>query len=112
MVAISLFIELLRTRPRALFWAMVATQATLWTLVPALFFTAPPGQLPFTLAVGHEIHLGTAFGPPLAFWLGEIAFRLGGMFGVYLLSQLCIVMTFWAVLLLGRAIAGEVLAVT
>ena len=28
------------------------------------------------------------------------------MFGVYLLSQICIVVTFWAVLALGRAIVG------
>ena len=37
MVAISLFVELLRTRPRLLFWVMVATQAVLWTLVPRCF---------------------------------------------------------------------------
>jgi hypothetical protein len=111
MVAISLFVELLRTRPRTLFWVMAATQAVLWTLVPVLFFSAPPGNLPVTLAIGHEFQLGTEFGPPLAFWLAEIAFRLGGLFGVYLLSQICIVATYWVVLSLGRAIVGEVQAV-
>jgi hypothetical protein len=106
MVSISLFVELLRTRPLTLFWAMAALQAVLWTLVPALFYSAPPGQLPVVLAIGHEFQLGTEFGPPLAFWLAEIAYRGAGMFGVYLLSQICIVVTYWAVLSLGRAIVG------
>ena len=63
------------------------------------------------LAIGHEFQLGTDFGPPLAFWLAELAYRAAGMFGVYLLSQICIVVTFWAVLELGRAVVGEIHAV-
>jgi hypothetical protein len=78
----------------------------LWTLVPALFYAAPPGQLPLVLAIGHEFHFGTEFGPPLAFWLAEIAYRLAGITGVYFLSQLCIVLAFWAVFALGRAMVG------
>ena len=60
---------------------------------------APPGDLPAVLAVGHEFQLGTYLGPPLAFWLAEIAFDVAGgrMFGVYLLSQICVVVTYWAV---------------
>jgi hypothetical protein len=72
MVSMSLFIELLRTRPRTLFWTMAVLQGALWTLVPALFYAAPPGQLPLVLAIGHEFHVGTEFGPPLAFWVAEI----------------------------------------
>ena len=106
MQSISLFIELLRTRPRLLFWAMALLQAALWTLVPTLFYSAPPGELPMVLALGHEFQVGTDYGPPLAFWLAEYAYQAGGMAGVYLLSQLCIVTTFWAVMALGRAIVG------
>jgi hypothetical protein len=106
MHSMSLFVELLRTRPRMLFWTMAVLQAGLWTLVPALFFSAPPGQLPLVLAIGHEFQFGTEFGPPLAFWLAEIAYRLAGMTGVYFLSQICIVVTFGAVLALGRVIVG------
>jgi hypothetical protein len=106
MHSMSLFVELLRTRPRMLFWTMAVLQVVLWTLVPALFFAAPPGQLPLVLAIGHEFQFGTEFGPPLAFWLAEIAYRVAGMPGVYFLSQVCIVTTFWAVLALGRAIVG------
>ncbi len=111
MQSMSLFVELLRTRPRLLLWTMAALQAVLWTLVPALFYAAPPGQLPLVLAIGHEFQFGTEFGPPLAFWLAEIAYRLAGMTGVYFLSQICIVATFWAVFALGRAIVGPAHAV-
>src|SRR5262249_18336321 len=44
--------------------------------------------------------------PPLAYWLGEIAFRIAGLFGVYLLSQICVVVTYWCVFALGRALLG------
>ncbi|MBM3527177.1 MAG: glycosyltransferase family 39 protein [Alphaproteobacteria bacterium] len=107
MVSISLFVELLRIRPMALFWAMAGTHAVLWTLVPALVFSAPPGQLPEVLAIGHEFQLGTEFGPPGAFWLAEIVYRYLGLFGVYLLSQICVLVTFWAVLTLGLPIVGR-----
>jgi 4-amino-4-deoxy-L-arabinose transferase-like glycosyltransferase len=50
--------------------------------------------------------LGSYLGPPLAFWLGEIAFRFGGAFGLYALAQACIVVTYWAVFTLGRSIVG------
>ena len=106
MISTSLFIELLRTRPRLLFWAMAALQIVPWTLVPVLFYSSPPGQLPLVIAIGHEFQFGTEFGPPLAFWLAEIAYRIGGMFGVYLLSQICIVMTYATVFALGRLIVG------
>jgi hypothetical protein len=111
MVSISLFIELLRTRPRVLFWAMLALQVVPWTLIPMLFYAAPPGQLPLVLAIGHGFQFGTEYGPPLAFWVAELAFRVAGMFGVYLLSQLCIGITYFAVLALGRRIVGETHAV-
>jgi 4-amino-4-deoxy-L-arabinose transferase-like glycosyltransferase len=58
------------------------------------------------LAIGHEFVLGSYLGPPLAFWLGEIAFRIAGAFGVYALAQACIVLAYWAVFRLGCAIVG------
>jgi hypothetical protein len=60
------------------------------------------------LAVGHEFQLGTYLGPPLAFWLAEIVFGVTGrsLFAVYALSQACVVVTYWAVFRLGRAIVG------
>jgi hypothetical protein len=103
---VSLIIEFLRGRPRVVFWAAALSQAALWTLVPALFYSAPPGNTPMLLAIGHEFMLGSYLGPPLAFWLGEVAFRIGGAFGLYALAQACIVITYWAVFTLGRVIVG------
>lgn len=75
--------------------------------MPALFYTAPPGELPDVLAIGHEFLLGTYFGPPLGYWLAEGAYRASGLFGVFLLSQVCIVVTYWAVFALARSIVGD-----
>jgi 4-amino-4-deoxy-L-arabinose transferase-like glycosyltransferase len=58
------------------------------------------------LAIGHEFVLGSYLGPPLAFWFGEIAFRLAGSLGLYVLAQACIVIAYWAVFALGRGIVG------
>ena len=103
---VSLLIECLRGRPRFVFWTAALTQAALWAVLPAIFYSAPPGDVPLLLAIGHEYLLGSYQGPPLAFWLGETAFRAAGLFGVYLLAQACIVVTYWAVFMLGRAIVG------
>ena len=104
---VSIFIEGLRSRPQLMFWLATLLQAAIWWLVPSIFYAAPPGDLPMVLAVGHEFQLGTDLGPPLAFWLAEIAYLLTGIVGVYLLAQVCVVVTFWAVFQLGRAIVGE-----
>jgi len=108
MLYISLLVEALRARPAAMFWTATLSQALLWTLVPVIFYAAPPGDLPLVLAIGHHWPLGSALGPPLANWLGEIAFVLAGrrLTGVYLLSQGCVIVTFWAVFALGRSIVG------
>jgi hypothetical protein len=103
---VSLIIEFLRGRPAVVFWTAALTQAALWTLIPAAFYSAPPGDVPLVLAIGHEFMLGSYLGPPLAFWLGEIAYRIAGAFGLYALAQACIVTAFWAVFTLGRAIVG------
>jgi hypothetical protein len=103
---VSLLVEFLRGRPSVVFWTVALTQAALWTVIPALFYSAPPGEVPMLLAIGREFVLGSYLGPPLAFWLGEIAFALAGSFGVYALAQSCIVLTYWAVFTLGRGIVG------
>jgi hypothetical protein len=104
----SLVIELIRARPRLVVWIVVLFQAALWLFVPLLFYPSPPGDLATVLAYGREYQVGTDLGPPLAFWLADIAYRAAGnhMIGVYLLAQLCSVATFWAVYLLARAVVG------
>jgi 4-amino-4-deoxy-L-arabinose transferase-like glycosyltransferase len=107
MLYVSLYVEGLRSRPALVFWLAALAQAALWVLVPTLFYVAPPGELPEVLAVGHEFQLGSYLGPPLAFWVAEIAFRLAGLFGVYALSQICVVVTYWCVFALGSAMVGR-----
>jgi 4-amino-4-deoxy-L-arabinose transferase-like glycosyltransferase len=105
MLHVSLFVEFLRSRPQLTVWAMALLQALLWTLIPTFFYGSPPGQLPEAIAVGHELQLGSYLGPPLAYWLAAAAYTFG-KFGVYLLSQVCVVVTYWAVFQLGTAIVG------
>jgi len=71
-------------------------QAALWLILPLLLYRSPPGDLATVRAYGREYQVGTDLGPPLAFWLADIAFRAAGnhMFGVYLLAQLCSIATF------------------
>ncbi len=111
MFFVPLYIEVLRSRPLLLFWLAALTQAAVWVAVPMLFYAAPPGDLPQLLAIGHEFQLHAPVGPPLAYWVAEVAFRTAGLFGVYALSQLCVVVTYWCVFALGRAIVGPSQAV-
>src|SRR6478736_3152153 len=95
----SLIVELIRARPRLMVWVVVLFQAALWLVVPLLIYRSPPGDLATVLAFGREYRVGTALGPPLSFWLADIAYRLAGnhMFGVYLLAQLCSIAMFWTI---------------
>jgi hypothetical protein len=108
MLRVSLIVEALRARPALMVAVATLAQGALWTLVPALFYAAPPGEVPLVLAVGREWLTGSPYGPPLAFWLAEIAFDLAGgrVVGVYLLSQFCVVATYLAVFRLGRRVVG------
>src|SRR5271170_4728153 len=105
MLHTSIIVEMLRSQPRLTFWLAALIQTTLWWVFPSLFFSSPPGDLPIVLAVGHEFQLGSYFGPPLAFWLADIAVG-GGTPAVYLLAQACVLVAYWAVFTLGRAIVG------
>lgn len=106
MLYVSLIVEAVRGRPALMFWTAALSQALLWVLVPTVFYAAPPGNLAEALAVGHAFRLGSYLGPPLAFWIADLAFAAGGLFAVYLLAQACIVLAYWAVFALGRDIVG------
>lgn len=109
MPTVSLLIEILRTQPRLMFWLVTLGQALLWLAVPALFYAAPPGALADVLAIGREMNFASTFGFPLGYWLPELALRAAGghIIGVYLLAQICIVVTYWAIFQLGRRLVGE-----
>src|SRR6202048_5144677 len=104
----SLVVELIRARPRLGVWVVALLQAALCLTVALLLYRSPPGDLATVLAFGREYQVGTDLGPPLAFWLADIAFRAGGnhVFGVYLLAQICTVVTFLTFYQLARAIVG------
>ena len=104
----SLVVELIHARPRLVMWIVVLAQAALWLLVALLIYRSPPADLATVLAFGREYQVGTDMGPPLAFWLADIAFRAAGnhVFGVYLLAQACAVVTFWSFFKLARAVVG------
>jgi hypothetical protein len=106
MLHATIFVEFLRSRPHLTVWAMALLQGLLWTLIPTFFYAAPPGQLPESIAIGHELQFGSYLGPPLAQWLAGAAYTLG-KFWIYLLSQVCVVVTYWAVFQLGAAIVGQ-----
>ncbi len=106
MFYVPIYVEMLRSRPLLLFWAATLAQAATWIVVPMLFYAAPPGELAQLLSIGHEFRFDGAVGPPLAYWLAEIAFRGAGLFGVYALAQICVVTTYWCVFALGRAVVG------
>jgi 4-amino-4-deoxy-L-arabinose transferase-like glycosyltransferase len=111
MFYVPLYFEAIRSRPLLVFWLATLSQAAIWLLVPMIFYAAPPGDLAQVLAIGHEFQFDSDVGPPLAFWLAEIAFRIGGVFGVYLLAQLCVIGTYWCVFRLGTALVGATQAV-
>ena len=111
MFYVPLYVEGLRSRPVLVFWLATLAQAALWLLVPVLFYAAPPSALAQVLAIGHGLRLDGDFGPPLAYWLAEIAFRAAGLPGVYALSQICLIVTYWCVFALGRAMVGATHAV-
>jgi hypothetical protein len=106
MFYVPLYVEWLRSRPALLFWLAALGQAVVWLAVPLLFYVAPPANLARLLAIGHEFRFDSGVGPPLAYWLAEIAFRIAGLFGVYALAQICVVVTYWCIFTLGRAIVG------
>jgi Dolichyl-phosphate-mannose-protein mannosyltransferase len=111
MFYVPLYVEALRARPRLVFWLAALAQAALWLAVPMLFYAAPPGDLAHLLAVAHDPPLRPDIGPPLAYWVADLAFRAAGMPGIYLLSQACVVAAFWCVFALGRALVGPTQAV-
>ena len=104
----SLIVELIRARPRLVVWVVLLVQAAIWLLLPLILHGGPPGDAATVLAIGREYRVGTLDGPPLAYWLADIAFRAAGghVVGIYLLVQICMIAAFWALYQLGRAIVG------
>jgi len=88
MFYVPLYVEALRSRPRLVFWLAVLAQATLWVAVPALLYSAPPGDLAHLLAVAHDRPLRPDVGPPLAYWLAiHLDMRPRGVFWAIVIAE-------------------------
>ena len=61
----SLIVELVRAKPRLIFWIVVLLQAALWFVLPVLMYDSPPGDMATVLAFGREYQVGSHIGPPL-----------------------------------------------
>ncbi len=98
----------LRERPDGIVWTFLCLHLAAWTLLPSLVNPNLPLDVIEGLAWGREWQLGYAKHPPLSPWLMEVFARLGGGsdLPLYLLSQLCVVVAFWAVWRVAREMFG------
>lgn len=95
-------------RPERALLALMGGQLAFWTLAPALSHSAPPLDVVEMYAWGREYAVATFKHPNLPGLVLEAVRRLTGQTGwpAYLVSQLFIVTTFWAVFALGRELLG------
>ena len=100
--------EALRARPAAFVVLALAVHAALWTLARFVADPTPPSEVLVGLALGREARLGYVEGPPLAFWLLDLAYGLGGTFLVAdLLPALSVALAGWLVFAFARKILAE-----
>ena len=96
--------SLILARPETVFWGFLPLHMAAWTLLPALASPNLPLDVIEGLTWGREWQLGYAKHPPLSPWLMEIFAFLGGGadWPLYLLSQVCVGVAFWAMWRLAR----------
>ena len=108
----------LTERPERGLVALIAAQIIFWTLAPALSHSAPPLDVVEMYAWGREWVVATFKHPNLPGLVLEPLRQLTGQagWGAFLVSQVFIAITFWAVFMLGRelmdsqrALAGTLL---
>jgi len=82
---------------------LVLSQLVVWTMVPWLLsISLPLDVVQDGLAWGHEWQWGYYKHPPLPPWTVEVFFNLFGDIGPFLLSQICVGLTFALVYKIGR----------
>ena len=90
------------TLPWRPLWIFAAVYALAWTLLPAWLGNSFALDVVESLSWGKEWEWGYYKHPPLAPWVLNAFYLALGKFGPYLLSQLCIGLTLWAVWCTGR----------
>jgi len=100
--------EALRARPGAFLILALATHAALWTVARFIADPTPPSEVLIGLALGREAQFGYLAGPPLAFWLLDLAYGFGGAFFVAnLLPTLSVALAGWFVFAFARKFLAE-----
>lgn len=100
-------VRLIQQRPGLAVIGLATVHLVLWTLFPTLFLKAAPLDVVEGYFWGHEWQLGYHKHPPLAPWLLEAFLWLGrGPWTAYLLSQISVVIGFWALWSLARPMVG------
>ena len=95
-------------RPAAVFAWLLGFHLVTWTVVPALVSANLQLDLVEGLALGKEWQLGYWKHPPLPWWVTDLIYRITGQIdAVYLLGPLAVAVSFYAVWLLAREIAGD-----
>jgi 4-amino-4-deoxy-L-arabinose transferase-like glycosyltransferase len=103
----SIYVEGLRARPGFFVAVLLLAHAAIWTLVAWFANATPDPKITVGLALGREWQLGYFDTPPLAPWLLEIAYQVGGITAVYALGPLTVALTGWFVFSFARRIVGE-----
>ncbi len=87
----------------------IVLQVVLWTLVPTLLYTSPPLDVVEAYVYGPFWHAASLKHPSLPSWALEASRLLTGAIGwpAYLVSQLFVAATLWAVYHLGRDLLGD-----
>ncbi|MGE0597725.1 MAG: glycosyltransferase family 39 protein [Hyphomonadaceae bacterium] len=97
-------------QPRMGLWALIAAQLAFWTLAPALSYLTPPLDVVEMYAWGREWVVATfkhPNGPGVI--LEASRWLTGGAVGwpAFLIAQICVGVTFWAVFSLGRDVLDD-----
>lgn len=100
------FISSLSARPDRALWALMLAQIAFWTAAPSFSHSSPPLDVIEMYVFGREHVIAVYKHPNLPGLVLEASRLLTGMVGwpAYLVSQLFIAATFWAVFELGREV--------
>ncbi len=89
----------LYAQPERLLYLLAAWHLLFWVLAPALTYRMLPLDTLELLGWGQHWQLGYYKHPPLGAWLGELTLQLsaGHLAGLYVLAQLCVLVTLFYV---------------
>lgn len=105
--------DLSNINTRKWFWIFSITHLLFWTLGPTFCRSNAPFDSVEGIAWGNQLQWGYDKHPFLAPWLTAFATNLaGGVVGwpIYLLSQISIIITFWAIWRLGQRVLSPIYA--